>query len=120
MLLIVHACVYYLLQTSASLKFTVLNPKGRIWTMVAGGVLASYTLIRWEIKVTQQSLGTTQSIVEHRAPNEEEVLQYARVVIDLILMGANELVGGGIANFTDVAATFNGIIGALREKLYNL
>lgn len=27
----------FLLQTSASLKFTVLNPKGRIWTMVAGG-----------------------------------------------------------------------------------
>jgi succinyl-CoA synthetase beta subunit len=26
-----------LFQTSASLKFTVLNPKGRIWTMVAGG-----------------------------------------------------------------------------------
>lgn len=26
-----------LLQTSASLKFTVLNTKGRIWTMVAGG-----------------------------------------------------------------------------------
>lgn len=25
------------LQTSASLKFTVLNPKGWIWTMVAGG-----------------------------------------------------------------------------------
>ncbi|TQD74770.1 hypothetical protein C1H46_039696 [Malus baccata] len=24
-------------KTSASLKFTVLNPKGRIWTMVAGG-----------------------------------------------------------------------------------
>lgn len=27
------------------------------------------------------------------------------------------LVGGGIANFTDVAATFNGIIRALREKV---
>jgi len=25
------------LQASASLKFTVLNPKGHIWTMVAGG-----------------------------------------------------------------------------------
>ena len=39
MLLIVHVCVCYfnLMQTSASLKFTVLNPKGRIWTMVAGG-----------------------------------------------------------------------------------
>lgn len=29
--------VFFILQTSASLKFTVLNPKGRIWTMVAGG-----------------------------------------------------------------------------------
>jgi ATP citrate (pro-S)-lyase len=28
------------------------------------------------------------------------------------------LIGGGIANFTDVAATFNGIIRALREKVY--
>ena len=26
-----------ILQTSSSLKFTVLNPRGRIWTMVAGG-----------------------------------------------------------------------------------
>lgn len=26
-----------MLQTSASLKFTLLNPKGRIWSMVAGG-----------------------------------------------------------------------------------
>lgn len=29
--------IFLILQTSASLKFTVLNPKGRIWTMVAGG-----------------------------------------------------------------------------------
>jgi ATP citrate (pro-S)-lyase len=28
------------------------------------------------------------------------------------------LTGGGIANFTDVAATFNGIIRALREKVF--
>lgn len=27
------------------------------------------------------------------------------------------VVGGGIANFTDVAATFNGIIRAMREKV---
>ena len=36
----VDLCVNFptlLFQTSASLKFTVLNPKGRIWTMVAGG-----------------------------------------------------------------------------------
>lgn len=27
------------------------------------------------------------------------------------------VIGGGIANFTDVAATFNGIIQALKEKV---
>jgi len=30
-----HDCTS--LQTGASLKLTILNPKGRIWTMVAGG-----------------------------------------------------------------------------------
>ncbi|KAE9446639.1 hypothetical protein C3L33_21406, partial [Rhododendron williamsianum] len=55
------------------------------------------------------------------APNEEEVLQYARVVIDCATADPDGrkralLIGGGIANFTDVAATFNGIIRALREK----
>ena len=29
------------------------------------------------------------------------------------------LIGGGIANFTDVAATFSGIIRALREKVFS-
>lgn len=30
------------------------------------------------------------------------------------------VVGGGIANFTDVAATFNGIIRAMKEKVTHL
>lgn len=30
------------------------------------------------------------------------------------------VIGGGIANFTDVAATFNGIIRALKEKVVRL
>ena len=37
------------LQTGASLKLTILNPKGRIWTMVAGGgasVIYSDTVIK--------------------------------------------------------------------------
>ncbi|VAH92265.1 unnamed protein product [Triticum turgidum subsp. durum] len=89
-------------KTSASLKFTVLNPKGRIWTMVAGGELGNYA----------EYSG---------APNQEEVLQYARVVLDCVTADPDGrkralLIGGGIANFTDVAATFSGIIQALREK----
>ncbi|KAG4915722.1 ATP-citrate synthase alpha chain protein 3 [Glycine soja] len=69
------------LKASASLKFTVLNPKGHIWTMVAGGG-ASATYVD-----TVGDLGYASepgNYAEYSgAPNEEEVLQYARVVIDV-------------------------------------
>ncbi|KAL9328042.1 hypothetical protein ACSQ67_003045 [Phaseolus vulgaris] len=122
-------------KTSASLKFTVLNPKGRIWTMVAGG---GASVIYAD---TVGDLGFASELGNYAeysgAPKEDEVLQYARVVIDVInlypcfIIGlhidlcatANPdgqkralVIGGGIANFTDVAATFSGIIRALREK----
>lgn len=106
-------------KTSASLKFTVLNPKGRIWTMVAGG---GASVIYAD---TVGDLGYASELGNYAeysgAPNEEEVLQYARVVIDCATADPDGrkralLIGGGIANFTDVAATFNGIIRALREK----
>ncbi|KNA04797.1 hypothetical protein SOVF_196370 isoform B [Spinacia oleracea] len=85
--------------TSASLKFTVLNPKGRIWTMVAGGGASV---------IYADTVG-------------DEALQYAKVVIDCATADPDGrkrtlVVGGGIANFTDVAATFNGIIKSLKEK----
>ncbi|RVW43436.1 ATP-citrate synthase alpha chain protein 1 [Vitis vinifera] len=106
-------------KTSASLKFTVLNPKGRIWTMVAGG---GASVIYAD---TVGDLGYASELGNYAeysgAPNEEEVLQYARVVIDCATANPDGLkralvIGGGIANFTDVAATFNGIIRALKEK----
>ncbi|KAJ9563776.1 hypothetical protein OSB04_008936 [Centaurea solstitialis] len=106
-------------KTSASLKFTVLNPKGRIWTMVAGG---GASVIYAD---TVGDLGFASELGNYAeysgAPNEEEVLQYARVVIDCATADPDGqkralVVGGGIANFTDVAATFNGIIRAMKEK----
>ncbi|RWW21389.1 hypothetical protein GW17_00014456 [Ensete ventricosum] len=105
-----------LLQTSASLKFTVLNPKGRIWTMVAGG---GASVIYAD---TVGDLGYASELGNYAeysgAPNEEEVLQYARcATADPDGHRRALLIGGGIANFTDVAATFNGIIRALKEKV---
>ncbi|KAL5725087.1 ATP citrate synthase [Ranunculus cassubicifolius] len=106
-------------KTSASLKFTVLNPKGRIWTMVAGG---GASVIYAD---TVGDLGYASELGNYAeysgAPNEDEVLQYARVVIDCATSDPDGrkralVIGGGIANFTDVAATFSGIIRALREK----
>ncbi|CAJ2647516.1 unnamed protein product [Trifolium pratense] len=106
-------------KTSASLKFTVLNPKGRIWTMVVGG---GASVIYAD---TVGDLGFANELGNYAeysgAPNEEEVLQYARVVIDCATADPDGqkralVIGGGIANFTDVAATFSGIIRALKEK----
>ncbi|KAL9421491.1 hypothetical protein AB3S75_038952 [Citrus x aurantiifolia] len=106
-------------KTSASLKFTVLNPKGRIWTMVAGG---GASVIYAD---TVGDLGYASELGNYAeysgAPNEGEVLQYARIVIDCATADPDGrkralVIGGGIANFTDVAATFNGIIQALKEK----
>ncbi|CAN6548529.1 unnamed protein product [Malus baccata var. baccata] len=106
-------------RTSASLKFTVLNPKGRIWTMVAGG---GASVIYAD---TVGDLGYALELGNYAeysgAPNEEVVLQYARVAMDCATADPDGrkralIIGGGIANFRDVAATFHGIIRALREK----
>jgi ATP citrate (pro-S)-lyase len=107
-------------KTGASLKLTILNPKGRIWTMVAGG---GASVIYAD---TVGDLGYAHELGNYAeysgAPNEEETLQYARALIDCATANPDGqrralVVGGGIANFTDVAATFNGIIRAMHEKV---
>jgi len=55
------------------------------------------------------------------APTEGQTYEYAKTIIDLITRGKPHpqgkilIIGGGIANFTNVAATFKGIIRALKE-----
>ncbi len=105
-------------KTGASLKLTVLNPEGRIWTMVAGGgasVIFADTIT---------DLGFMEDLANYGEysgdPNEEFTYLYARTILDLMTRtkhpkGKVLLIGGGIANFTDVANTFKGIIRALRE-----
>lgn len=105
-------------KTGASLKLTILNPKGRIWTLVAGGgasVIYADTVV---------DLGFGKELGNYGEysgnPNEEETYLYAKTVLDLATRepdgrGRALLIGGGIANFTDVAKTFKGIIRALKE-----
>lgn len=55
------------------------------------------------------------------APTESQTFHYARTVLDLMLRAPTSdkgkvlFIGGGIANFTNVASTFKGVIRALRE-----
>jgi len=107
-------------KTGASLKLTILNPQGRVWPLVAGG---GASVIYAD---TVADLGFAQELGcygEYSGnPNTDETREYARTILDLMTRepdprGRNKflLIGGGIANFTDVAKTFTGIVQALRE-----
>jgi len=105
-------------KTGASLKLTVLNPEGRVWTMVAGGGAS----VIYADTITD--LGYMNELANYGEysgdPNEEFTYLYAKTILDLMTRKKNPkgkflLIGGGIANFTDVANTFKGIIRALKE-----
>eukprot|EP01087_Luapelamoeba_hula_P004751 TRINITY_DN146_c0_g2_i1.p1 TRINITY_DN146_c0_g2~~TRINITY_DN146_c0_g2_i1.p1 ORF type:complete len:1102 (-),score=204.97 TRINITY_DN146_c0_g2_i1:97-3402(-) len=107
-------------KTGASLKLTILNPKGRIWLMVAGGgASVVYT-------DTLSDLGVSTELANYGEysgdPTENLTYQYAKTILSLVTRdeephpeGKVLIIGGGIANFTDVAETFKGIVKAIRQ-----
>jgi len=105
-------------KTGASLKLTILNPEGRVWTMVAGGgasVIYADTITDLGYMCELANYGEYSG-----DPSEEFTYLYAKTILDLMTRQPNPkgkflLIGGGIANFTDVSATFKGIIKALKE-----
>lgn len=99
-------------KSGASLKLTILNRNGRIWTMVAGGgasVIYSDTIC---------DLGGSEELANYGeysgAPSEQQTYEYAKTILNLMTsspkhpLGKVLITGGGIANFTNVAATFRG------------
>lgn len=106
-------------KTGASLKLTILNPQGRLWTMIAGG---GASVIYADTVADLGYSGALANYGEYSGnPNTEQTYLYARTIIDLMTRevdpkGKFLLIGGGIANFTDVAATFEGIVAALEER----
>jgi ATP citrate (pro-S)-lyase len=103
-------------KTGASLKLTILNRHGRIWTMVAGGgasVVYADTVSDFGCGADLANYGEYSG-----APSTEHTFLYARTILQLMtkerdVKGKILIIGGGIANFTDVAATFTGVIKAL-------
>ncbi|KAH8601309.1 hypothetical protein B0O99DRAFT_648680 [Bisporella sp. PMI_857] len=106
-------------KTGASLKLTILNPNGRIWTLVAGG---GASVVYADAIASSGFSDQLANYGEYSgAPTETQTFHYARTVLDLMLRaplspeGKVLFIGGGIANFTNVASTFKGVIRALRE-----
>ena len=105
-------------KTGASLKLTILNRRGRVWTMVAGG---GASVVYAD---TVSDLGWGKELANYGeysgAPTEGLTYEYAKTILQCMTKVYREegkvlIIGGGIANFTDVAKTFKGIIRALRE-----
>ena len=69
-------------KTGASLKLTVINPKGRVWTMVAGGgasVVYADTVVDYGFGHELANYGEYSG-----APTAEETFQYAQTLFQLM------------------------------------
>lgn len=103
--------------SGSSLKLTILNATGKIWTLVAGGgasVVYADTIA---------DMGHGDELANYGEysgnPSTEETCEYAKTIFDLMTRDGKKgkilIIGGAIANFTDVAKTFTGIINAMNE-----
>ena len=103
--------------SGSSLKFKILNPYGRILTLIAGG---GASVLYTDAIVNRGYADELYNYGEYSGnPTEDEVMQYC----DLIFKNWFEqnieerilFIGGGISNFTDVAKTFKGIITSIKK-----
>jgi ATP citrate (pro-S)-lyase len=97
----------------------ILNATGRVWTLVAGG---GASVVYADAIASAGFASELANYGEYSgAPTETQTFHYARTVLDLMLRAPQHpegkvlFIGGGIANFTNVASTFKGVIRALRE-----
>ncbi|MDD2697463.1 MAG: ATP citrate lyase citrate-binding domain-containing protein [Arcobacteraceae bacterium] len=113
-------------KSGASLKLTILNPMGRIWTMVAGGG-ASVVYADTIADFAEANGGSVSDLANYGeysgGPTTGETKFYADTVIDLMTRHKDSkgrdkilIIGGAIANFTDVAKTFTGIIQSFEDN----
>ncbi|KAK9475701.1 hypothetical protein V1514DRAFT_339280 [Lipomyces japonicus] len=106
-------------KTGASLKLTVLNAQGRVWTLVAGG---GASVVYADAIASAGYANEIANYGEYSgAPTETQTYEYAKTVLDLLTRGEPVadgkllFIGGGIANFTQVGSTFKGIIRAFKD-----
>jgi|SRR3989344_3497998 len=103
--------------TPASLKLTVLNPDGALFFLLSGGGASIVAADEAALLGAGTLLGNYGEY--SGGPSREETYLYAKELIGLLLASHAKkkalVIAGGVANFTDVAETFAGIIDALSE-----
>lgn len=108
--------------SQASFSLEVINPNGSLWLLLSGG--GASVVVADEV----YNLGYGEELGNYGEysgnPNTEETRLYTEQVIKLMLKSNAEhkalIIGGGVANFTDVKQTFKGIIEALNNHVEEL
>ncbi|HLD39860.1 MAG TPA: ATP citrate lyase citrate-binding domain-containing protein [Candidatus Nanoarchaeia archaeon] len=105
-------------ESGASLKLTILNPQGRIWNILSGGGASIIYLDAIANSGKQEEIANYGEYSGN--PTTEETYQYTKTILSAMTkehhpQGKVLIIGGAIANFTDVEKTFIGIIKAFQE-----
>lgn len=104
--------------SQAAFTLNVLNENGSIFMLLSGG--GASLVLADEVA----NIGYGESLANYGEysgnPNAEETYLYTKQVLSLLLKSDAPkkvlIVGGGVANFTDIRLTFTGVIRALEEK----
>lgn len=104
-------------QSQASFTLEVINPMGSVFLLLSGG--GASVIVADEIY--NQGYGKELANYGEYSgnPNAEETQTYTNQVLELLIASSAPrkalIVAGGVANFTDIRATFNGVLKALRQ-----
>jgi ATP-citrate lyase beta-subunit len=104
-------------RSGASLKFKILNPEGRIWMLTSGG---GGSVIFADTVGDLGHAGELANYGEYSGnPTTDETSFYTDTVLGEMLKSKAKdkvlIIGGGIANFTDVKETFKGVIAGIEK-----
>lgn len=108
--------------SQASFRYEVINPDGAIFMLLSGG---GASVVLADEVFTKGAGKLLANYGEYSGnPNEEETYLYAREVLRSLMASKSPkkvlLIAGGVANFTDIRATFIGIRRALAEAAETL
>ena len=105
-------------QSQAAFSFTLLNPEGLLWVLLSGGG-ASITIAD---EAYNMDFGKELANYGEYSgnPNDDETYEYTCSLIDSMMKSSRRrlmlIIGGGVANFTDIGKTFKGVIKALEKN----
>lgn len=105
--------------STAAFALTVFNPDAAIFTLLSGGGASLVTIDTLVGEGLEAEIGNYGEY--SGAPTREETKMYTSELLTLLFASKAErkvlIVAGGVANFTDVLATFAGIVDACTDYL---